>query len=249
MENLPAELNVKLFVDLDYPVLVNLCSTNTQIYDFCQDEYIWEQKLLHDFPDAIIYKPKDISYQEQYHSLYYLPPLNESLKTGRLDQIVLHKELTSEDLNIAAANGHIHILDWAFERLQMLPYDQAYYHAAINNRYVVLDWLYEHNITIPNVVDKVYYQFNTAIINVMKFSSLPIFLWLENHGYPINLDTANAAAGEGPLDLVRWIWANRGILPDEDGADMSVMNDNRDVLHWLKKRGILPSEAMMNYMY
>ena len=248
METLPNELNVRLFLEMDYPTLMNLCQGNRQIYDFCQSEYFWQQKLFRDYPDLVQYKPLEMTYQEHYRSLYYLPDISESIENSRLDQIILHhrneKELIKENLFISAAKGDIYILDWAFQTLNLVPFPDTYYYAAVNNRYNVLDWLYAHNIEFPEEIqiNNFWYEFIGGIIHTMRFSSLPVLLWLEQHGVDLNDWTANDAVYHNQLQLLQWLERNRGYLPDVLGANMAAGNGNLELLTWLYERDIRPNQ-------
>ena len=50
MENIAPEVLFKILLDSNYRDLTSYCLGNTNIYNICQDEYFWKQKLDRDYP-------------------------------------------------------------------------------------------------------------------------------------------------------------------------------------------------------
>lgn len=49
LEELPKDILLSIMVELDYPTIKQLCSTNKKIKQICTDEYFWQQKYERDF--------------------------------------------------------------------------------------------------------------------------------------------------------------------------------------------------------
>ena len=69
---------------------------------------------------------------------------------------------------------------------------------------------------------------------------------LEQRGVLPDENGANGAAEKGHLHILEWL-EQRGILPDEEGANYAAMNEHLNVLEWLEKRGILPDINGANF--
>ena len=238
MENIAPEILFKILLSTDYRDLASYCLGNTNIYNICQDEYFWKQKLDKDYPGLRQYTPTNLTYQQQYISLYNLPTLEQAIEDYRLDQVILlySKGFVPDvnQLNLAAIVGALDILKYyAIENI--LPDPTAYYHAAINNRLNVLDWLYSKGIEYPEeIMDE------SLIIDQMGFNSVPILLWLEQHGVPITFLTANSAGFKEDIKLLEWLETNRNVLPSVDVANYALSVGNIELLNWLASRNILP---------
>lgn len=76
---------------------------------FIEMDYLWEQKMLKDYPDLVRYHLPGMTYRKQYETLYVLPPIQESILNRRLDQLILHflrgNEPEEKDLNVLTAKG------------------------------------------------------------------------------------------------------------------------------------------------
>ena len=211
------------------------------------------------------YKPTNLTYQQQYVSLYNIRSLDEAITNGRLDQIMLlyNQGLlpTVVQLNILVADGNFEILNY-YANQNILPNFTAYYYAAINNIFDILEWLYQKDIEFPGEVevDGITYSLTAAIIKSNGLSSLPALLWFEKYGLPIDEWTANQAALLGNIQLLEWL-ASLDILPDEEGirqatdlktliwlsqyykptagwALTTIHRGNTKILEWLSTQGI-----------
>ncbi len=52
METLSYEIIFEIFLKLKGRDLFNFCNVNSEIFNFCQDEFFWKQKVLYDYPNA-----------------------------------------------------------------------------------------------------------------------------------------------------------------------------------------------------
>ena len=227
--NVP-ELTLQIFLTLDYPTLLSFCQTSLEIRALCSDDYFWRLKVRQDF-GVTQYKPQGMSHQEQYRTLYYLPSLDDAIRTGRLDQVALHLSRgyvpTPQQVNLA---GTPELLDYFAER-GYLPDEEAYIPAVQYGRIDVMDWLWNHGL-----------QPDDLTITESGAGSIPALIWLEDHEVPLDTWTANTAASGGHLGVLRWLEEERGILPDENGANLAAGSGELETLKWLAQRGIFPTE-------
>ena len=247
MENLSPEIIFQILLDSDYRDLTSYCLGNSNAYNICQDEYFWKQKLDKDYGGLRQYKPTNLTYQQQYVSLYNLPTLYQAINNSRFDQLMLLYNKGSvpdlRPLNTLVTKDDLEILKY-YANKDILPDPTAYYYAAVNNRLNILDWLYSKGIEYPEEItfeDGLTRDFVEAITEVMGMNSVPILLWLEQHGIPITFLTANFAGFQGNIKLLEWLETNRNVLPDVDVANNSVGTGNIQLLEWLAVRNILPN--------
>lgn len=181
MENLSPEILFKILLNTDYHSILNYCSANSSIRNLCSDEYFWKRKLDRDYPGLRQYKPGNLTYQQQYASLYNLPTTGEAIWNRRLDQVILlHRngEIPDYDeLNTAAEHGDMAILNYYADNADMSPHPDAYYYAAVNNHIDILDWLYSKGVEIPFelIVDGIGDNLINALIGVLGFCSLTCY--------------------------------------------------------------------------
>lgn len=64
MEALPDEVLFQILLDLPYEELLTTCQLSSRHRAICQDEYFWDRKLRHDFPDRPI--NSKIPFRQQY---------------------------------------------------------------------------------------------------------------------------------------------------------------------------------------
>lgn len=245
MENLASEILFKILLDTQYRDLVSYYSTNNSIYNRCQDEYFWKLKLDCDYPNLRQYKAVNLTYQQQYASLYNLPSTGIAIVNGRLDQIILlHKNYQiaePEELNIAVANGAIDILNYYANNTNVLPNEDAYYYAAGKQHIAILDWLYFKNISIPYelFVDDIANNFISTLIKDLNISVLPVLLWFEEHGIPIDDWIANNSVFYDNIQLLTWLQTNHNMLANASETNLTDAKGNIEVLP-LASVSILP---------
>lgn len=239
---LPPEINLQVLLNLDYPSLLSVCRLNVSTNLMCRDDYLWQLKLQQDFPGLAQYKPAQLSWRQQYDSLYFLPSMTEAIRHGRLDQIILlHRQQvqpTMQDLLLAAETGQVDVLDWLAAHGQ-LPSPGAYYYAAVQQHFNVLEWLWEHGIPIPEEiqVNGIWYPILDALILAMKQDVVPVLLWFEQHGQEIDDELYAAAAETESIPLLNWLRYDRHLYPGESAVIIAAGDGKLDVLNWLYQHG------------
>lgn len=232
--NLPPELLFKALLNMDFLSMARFCRTSPEIYQICQDEFLWRQKVQRKY-GVTQYIPIGMTFQEQYKSLYLLPPVIKAINNGRLDQIIvlIQKDavVTPNNLSVAAEHGHIHILDY-FAQLGILPDERAYHWAARSGRINVLDWLWNHGL-VPDG--------DTASESNANF--VEVLVWLENHGVVLNEWTPNYVTNS--IEVLEWLEKEKGWLPTFEAADFAAGRGNMEMLEWMVEREIYPTEEGM----
>lgn len=65
------DTNFALLVSLDYPTLLSMCSTSSEINRMCDQNILWVTRIRNEFGEMVRKrKPKNISYRESYDRLY-----------------------------------------------------------------------------------------------------------------------------------------------------------------------------------
>lgn len=70
IESLPDEILFNVLVNLGLPDLLNLCQTSRRVYNICQDDTLWYQRIIREFPWEINSKPGGQTWEEWYIYVY-----------------------------------------------------------------------------------------------------------------------------------------------------------------------------------
>lgn len=233
--NLPPELLFDMLLDMDLAPMMRLCGSTPELYNFCQDESLWRIKVQRQYGVAQ-YVPNGMTHQEQYKSLYLLPPLDDAIVKGRLDQIIVWRQrgavVNPDNLSAAVEHGHINILDY-FARQNILPTIESYFWAILMGNIDLLNWLWNHGL-MPN---------NNDALGGVEINSIDVLLWLESHGVELGEWTANAVPEN--VKVLDWLEKERRLLPTYQGANFASFKGNIEILEWMADRGIYPTEDGM----
>lgn len=71
---LPYEVQLAILINTGYPDVVNICRSNKQLSYICDDEYLWKQLVLKDFPE-VFYNKGEESYKDFYITNYHYQEL------------------------------------------------------------------------------------------------------------------------------------------------------------------------------
>jgi len=119
---LPVEMQREYMLYLPVTDIANYCTTNFTVKEICMDDYFWLLKVNHDFPGVSRYKPKDITYQQQFLDL-----------------------LDNMHPIVATIGDRIDILEWLYSK-GIRPTQETIAIAATYERINVLEWLYSKGI-------------------------------------------------------------------------------------------------------
>ncbi|AYV85927.1 MAG: hypothetical protein Solivirus1_84 [Solivirus sp.] len=95
---------------------------------------------------------------------------------------------------------------------------------------------------------KVYYKLtgwslhHRVADHVASKGDLNMLKWLNERGARPGTNGANWATARGHLDILKWLASlSPAILPDSIGSRLAEINHHKDVVEWLKTKGIYPS--------
>jgi len=220
---LPYEVQFNYLLYLPVTDIANYCATSPHATNICIDDVFWKAKMDHDFPGISQYKPKDITYQQQFldtvqvnHQIIkYLNPkrnrpmpikhtfINSLVQRGRLDLLLVMEAQgyvpDEHGMDFAAENGSIDILEW-LETKNVRPTISTANAAASEGQIKVLEWLKERNI-LPGVVG------------------------------------ADSAAYHGYINVLNWL-GQWGIYPSRALSNRTAIINQPEVMAWLASRGI-----------
>src|SRR5665648_461918 len=206
------EMVYEIALRLDSVSLARFYRVATRILALFQNNSFWQNKVECDFGLSSL-KPRDITYNQQYHTLHFLPTLDGAIAGRRLDQVVLLYKAGSkprpEQMEAVVRNGDLSMLNWFVER-EILPTSQSYMHAALNVDLNTLDWLLNKGVTFPVDSEETYevliYQLDYLLVEVLGMRAVPVLLWMEQ-GELIVIDdgTADTAAMFGHVELLDWL--------------------------------------------
>lgn len=170
---------------------------------------------------------------------------------------------TVDCANTAAGKNRLDVIQWLIEKYQLFPDEIGADLAIINGCQEVVKFLWEKHIFPTQVgMDHAYINgfldllpgnykpskqsINQAIeqgqIKSLQSSLRPETQFPLGFLWPPELSSINRAAGNGHLDLLKWLYSvNPEFLPTVDGADLAASNGHLDVLDWLKTFGITHS--------
>lgn len=260
------ELDSLILLNLDPKSLLNACQTNVQINQICQDDLFWRYKMENDYPELIEYKPKDLSFRQQYISLHQIKDPYRAINEGRLD-ILINLEREGVDLakynlvslaDAAVRAGDFDILEWLDER-GIRPTYKATQLAASFGMPEMLNWLEQRGM-----------QFGPAeLSSAASTGNLEAVNWLLDRGIIPTTGTMIGVVSSGLIPILDAFLA-RGIIPDEvafkrtiydnqfpvlqwaydrnipiprDVADVASKLGQLDVLNWLAERGVTPHDV------
>jgi len=220
---LPKEIQRLYLLKLPVTDISNYCATNPSVHKICVDDYFWLLKVDHDFPGIAQYKPKNITYQQQFLDIVdindqvikYLNSkrtqlipikhtfINSLVQRGRLDLLLVMEAQgyipDKYGMNFAAENGSIDILEW-LESKNVRPTISTASAAAAGGHIKVLEWLAQRNI-LPDV------------------------------------SVADSAAFNGHINVLNWL-EQRGIYPNINRLLQTRKTVQPEVMAWLASRGI-----------
>jgi len=254
---LPYETQFNYLLYLPVTDIANYCSVNPHVANICTDDYFWQQKMDHDFPEISQYKPEDITYQQELFDLISMSP-NTGAEKGRWD-VLLYLEsqgkLPDHDGYVAAIkNGYVDVLEWLKSKnINSIPKNrflvqnnprvrQEANYAAMYGQVKVLDWLAQQGI-FPD---------EDAIDNAVMYGHINVLEWLEQH--EITPQTRpptiafNKAVEKGYLDVLKWL-AKYNILPNDLGVALAAKKNQIDILEWLSTKGIYPQMSYLDLKY
>jgi len=226
---LPEEIQRLYLLKLPVTDIANYCAVNPSVNKICTDDYFWLLKVDYDF-HVHEYKPKDITYQQQFLDLLSITDPNEAAKQGRLDILMY---LESQDklpgeqgLINTIINGHLNVLKWLVGKTRILfPTQSIVTFASANGHINILEWLGSKGI--PFYLKGANSAAENGHINVLD--------WLEQRGVLPDKFTIARVAKNGHVNVLDWLEA-RNILPSNNIGYI----ENTDVLDWLEQRQLLP---------
>lgn len=215
--------------------------------------------------------------------------LSGFMKTGFLDVFIVFNirepDLILENIDAIAGYGHIHILDYfanlkekyftsKFENSEgersLLPTSSAYCFAAALGNLEVMEWLYAHEIEIPDDSHEIEWydgvnMFSTLIVkdkdigfewqNGLSPSGLEsnrvqseesyklsaiVYEWLINHGMPITDWMFGEAGNVGNIHMLNFL-EQKGAAPNMVAMDNVCAGGHINILNWFAERDILPN--------
>lgn len=158
------EINTLILLDLPYEDLMSACLASKEIYQVCQDQNFWRQKIIRDFGlDVIPYKPQKETFFQQYRHLVTVRDPYEEIKGGNIDGLIVLARngyrFTTKDADNAVDFGQLAILNWLNQQ-GILPNPLfSSITAAKHGDFDIVKWLDQHGIH-PDV-----YTANWAAVN------------------------------------------------------------------------------------
>jgi len=250
-----SDLDMTTLLFLELPDLDNACLINPRIQSLCQSDNFWKLKMERDYPEAIPYKPADITNRKEYRTLVNVKDPNRAANEGRLDQLIVlekrglelyiglahraaehghvnvlewlsQRNILPRGADLAAENGHLNVLKW-METKNILPSPEGAYEAAVNGHVAVLEWLATKHI-LP---DKAAIQIaaEKGYYDVVDFAIRMNLLRFPSF--------ADLATENEDMNLLEWL-AQRGILPSSKAADNAYLEDRQEITTWLAQKGI-----------
>lgn len=238
--SLPTECIVQILLNLPYRDLLSYSSTHRLASQVCRDDYFWKLKVARDFKDAGQHKPTTISHREQYRDLISIGTYRAS-EIGRLDVLIAleNKGIRPHqyESDLAAANGHLELLEWMESKGYPHPDLYGANEAAKNGQIKVLEWLEQRGYTLPNLIGA-----NHGAMH----GRIEVLNWLNERGIHPDQKGANWAALNGQLEALEWMEERRYACPDQAGANMAARSGHLEVLKWMERRGRPPGLAGAN---
>ncbi|KAL2920131.1 hypothetical protein HK105_200197 [Polyrhizophydium stewartii] len=173
-----------------------------------------------------------------------IPVVDYAAESGNLDLVVwlyaaCRERCTGRAMDMAAANGHIHVLRWLriYDPRGAVCSDRAFLLAAGNGHLAVLDWLNRH---FPRRLSPAVFDFAAAdrhlhiLLYLRKYGiagdvakamakfalvgNTAVVQWLHDaYRHPIGPELVQIAVQSGDIAAVRWILANQdGCVPQPE---------------------------------
>ncbi len=231
---LPEEIQRLYLLKLPVKDIANYCVVNPSVHKICTDDYFWLLKVDHDFPGVYQYKPKDITYQQQFLDLLRIKYQTEAAREGRID-ILIYLESQEKLRGVvivmyASEYGHLDVLKWLKTKgIYDIEYIVTY---ASKGGYInILEWVGPEGIP--------YYQKGANY--AVSGRQIGVLEWFEAHGIlPTDVNVADDTAASGRINVLNWL-EQRRIFPTVIGANRAARNGQINVLNWLEHRGIFPN--------
>jgi hypothetical protein len=231
--NIP-DIDYEIMLHLDYESIINLGKTNKTFSELCTNEYFWFRMIERDFEGFNKHKPEDISYKKAYHKLHIRQSIDDILVNGELYMLHWIIDKYQPDFDYyewvvkAAINGHLHILLWLMNivditRTECLDIAARYGHIHI------LKGLNDFGIK-PN---------SLTAINACSNGHLNIAEWVKDQGIPPSQDWGNYASVNGQLHVLKWLKI-QGVESSIEWANWAARYENINILDWLKEQGVYP---------
>ncbi len=187
---------------------------------------------------------------------------NIAVEKGHLDVIKWADEIgikcTMNNYYSAAHYGHLHILEWLFQRYENnIDIYQICRHAGLNGRFNVIDWIYKQGWICNEIemIDFVVFGGNLDIVKLLHkknpsiirhicqyastYGKLDIYQWAYENGGYIDERLYSTAASNGHLHMIKHFRQldNDHPLWDEQTCMYAVIGGRLEVLKYLHENG------------
>ncbi|KAF0694539.1 Aste57867_14579 [Aphanomyces stellatus] len=128
--------------------------------------------------------------------------------------------------NVAAANGHLHVLGFLHTHLYVSYYQSAALTCAgASGALAAVDWLHSHSI-LCDIID--------AQDMAAEFGQLEVLQWLHARGIgEITTWGMDRAAKNGHIDVLAWLYDHTNVTCTTNAMDDAARNGHLDALEWL----------------
>lgn len=197
-------------------------------------EWLYENGLLHNG------YYKSMAYCGNLEMILWFKSLGYELE-GELEAIV------SE----ASRGGHLHILEWIDENYKITNYPDLIIKALVNSHTHILKWTdkkykypynFDHFCAIQasleflNWFNEKGLQFNDkSPCFAIESGDLINLEWFYTHGYALDEDAYNCAAGKGFLHIIRWLKNHKIPFNLNSIASIAASNGDVGILEWTKE--------------
>ena len=231
------EVDEKILLGLDYPSLLNACSTNIYVNSICLNDSFWREKLIRDFDPLIIrYKPHNINYRQQYADLQKKIPIYAIRRLDQMMAALLRGEkLQTDSYHFVYTHADLPFFIW-FEQ-HVLPIDPRRTDQASDLE--VLKWFEQKKIPITHkMADSAVFKGNIDTLE-----------WLKQKNILPQSDTVDQIIQyrepTDSLDVLEWL-SHNGIFPTEEGLIWAANNNDRVVLEWAVSLGVPMNENILD---
>lgn len=231
------ELDLEILRYLSDQDLLNICSTDRYLNNFCEDESFWQERLVQrSTPNALDYKPEEMSWKDYYYFIVTYLPINQAnLELAAYNNFLPAVEyfawegIVVDDrvANAAAEGAAFQVLEFIEEELNVLPTSAG---AALAIKNIddedtildVLDWLQIRNILPPR----------NAIQTAIKKQLRQVLEWFLNNTtyFAINKADVNLAYRIGDpyiIGLIEDTYQEQNQPQEPDSDDESEYPDER----------------------
>jgi len=181
---------------------------------------------------------------------------------------LFHHQLTSLEADIAVRNNQLDILKF-LKQYEVFPSRHGEEYALINNQLEIVEFLLKHNYhvheyKINHIAKNNQKEMLKLLAKYKNFPNLQTIDALSEDGNIEMIDfiinefnikilnncyiqgSANNAAKNGHIKLIKWFEKNYKILPNTKGANSAVENRYYEVVQFLAERGIYPNTEGAN---